>query len=386
VPARNEERNIERCVRSLLSQPYASWELIVVDDGSTDATPAILSRLAAGSPRLRVMRAPPLPAGWVGKNAALTAGSAVASGDWLLFVDADTTHERGMLPAVIAFAEAHQVDMLSLLTHQEMHTFWERAVLPAIFTSIAQAGSLAEVNDPRTTISWANGQFILIRRATYDALGGHAAIRSRVVEDFALAVLVKRRGYRLMLADGRAWVRTRMYESLRGIWDGFSKGLSSRQSRPLRSLTGAARDIAAVAVPLGLLAVGARAVASGSPSTWGVLALAAGVLMLGWQLVVGVVLARQMRIPAAYGLLRPVGILTYAGIKLNAGYLLLTGRGVPWKGRRYNEPAGALQRQGPSEVGEGGLTSGGEAATSARDGSAMAREADPEPRESREPR
>jgi glycosyltransferase involved in cell wall biosynthesis len=383
VPARNEERNIERCIRSLLSQSYESWELIVVDDGSTDATPAILARLAADSPRLRVLKAPPLPAGWVGKCAALAAGSAVATGDWLLFADADTAHEPGTLAAVISFAEMHGVDMLSLLTHQEMHTFWERTVLPTIFTSIAQAGSLAEVNDTRSLIAWANGQFILIRRATYDAIGGHAAIRSRVVEDFALAVVVKRQGHRLMLADGRAWVRTRMYESLRGIWDGFSKGLSSRRSRPLRSFVGAIRDLAAVVVPLGLLLVGAVGAARGSSRAWPALALAAGALMLGWQLAVGLVLARQMRIPAVYGLLRPLGIVVYAAIKLNAAGLLLTGRGVPWKGRRYNEAAlqspEAGPRELPSTVSDEREAPGGDAAVPVRSGAEPAGKPDPEP-------
>lgn len=337
VPARDEERNIERCIRSLLDQAYGPWELVVVDDGSTDETPAILAGLAARSSRLRVLTAPPLPPGWVGKNAALAAGSAVTAGDWLLFVDADTTHERGMLEAVIAFAEAHGVDMLSLVTHQEMHGFWERTALPAIFTSIAQTGSVLEVNDPRSPAAWANGQFILIRRAVYEAIGGHAAVRSRVLEDFAIAALVKRRGYRLMLADGRAWVRTHMHDSLSEIWTGFSKSLSSRQASPVRRLAGAARDLVRVALPLTLLVGGALTISRSGASAWPALALAGGAVMLGWELAAGIVLARVMRIPVGYGLLRPLGIAIYGGIKLNAAYLLLSGRGVAWKGRSYNE-------------------------------------------------
>lgn len=341
VPARNEERSIEACVRSLLNQSYTEYDVVVVDDRSEDATPAILSRLAAESPRLRVMSAPPLPPGWFGKSWALATASAQATSEWLLFTDADTEHQPGTLAAVIAFAEARDLHMLSLITNQQLVSFWERAVLPAIFGVLLQVGgSLEEVNDPRSPVAKANGQFILIRRAVYEAVGGFGAIRDRIPVDYAMARLVKGSGYRIMMAGGADWVQTRMYHSLGEIWEGFSKNVFFGAGQRLtRVLGGGVVVMLLLLGPFALAGMGTAWLARDGSSIWSWLVLSVGGLGIVWQMVRGIAMAHGMRIPLAYGLLHPLGAAIFVGICLNSAFRILSGRGVSWKGRRYYEAA-----------------------------------------------
>ncbi len=349
VPARNEERGIEACVRSLVDQSYANYDVVVVDDGSEDATPAILQRLAAESPRLRVMRAPSLPPGWVGQTWAWQTGAGQATGEWLLFTDADTEHEPGMLAAVIAFAESRGLDMLSLITAQTLGSWGERIVLPAIFiVSLQTGGSLEEANDPQSPVAMANGQFILIRRAVYETAGGFGMIRGEVLNDGALARLIKGHGYRIMLADGRHWVRTRMYHSLGEIWRGFSKNAFFAVKQSLaRVLVGAALLLGLSLGPFVLAGLAVTWLVTGTGNFWAWLALLFGGLGIVWQMVRGVGMAYSMRISLGYGLLHPLGLIILAGILLNSAFLILSGRGVTWKGRGYHGQRATAERSAP---------------------------------------
>ncbi len=337
VPARDEERGIEACVRSLLDQTYANYELTVVDDRSEDATPAILQRLAGESSRLRVIAAPPLPVGWVGQTWAWRTAAVPATSEWLLFTDADTQHEPRTLAAVVAFAESHDLDMLSLITGQELVTFWERAIMPAIFALAMQAGgSLEEVNDPASPVAKANGQFILIRRAVLEAVGGHEAVRGEVLNDQAMARLIKGHGYRIILADGRDWVRTRMYHSLREIWGGFTKNVFFAAKQSLaKVLFGAIVLLSLSLGPFALTGLGIAWLVTGSGGFWPWLALSLGGLGILWQVVRGAGMAAALRVPIAYGVFHPLGVSVFVGIMLNSAFQVLSGRGVTWKGRAY---------------------------------------------------
>ncbi|RME08074.1 MAG: glycosyltransferase, partial [Anaerolineae bacterium] len=225
VPARNEERNIRRCVAALLAQSYPQLEVIVVDDCSQDDTPRILAEMAAAQPRLRVHRGEPLPAGWAGKPHALQQGARLARGEWLCFVDADTFAHPDLLSSVYLAAREHHADLFTILTDQELGSFWEKVVLPLVFIGLSFGFPADRVNDPTQAEAIANGQFILIRRQVYQALGGHAAIKNRIDEDKALAEVVKGAGYRLVFADGRTLARTRMYTSLAEMWEGWTKNI-----------------------------------------------------------------------------------------------------------------------------------------------------------------
>jgi len=338
VPARNEARNIQRCVDCLLAQTYPDFELIVLDDRSTDATPQILQSLAARDPRLTVLNGAELPPGWAGKPHALFQAARLARADWLCFVDADTFAHPSALASVYAMAQATRADLFTILTGQEVPTFWERVVLPLVFTGLSVGFSPRKVNDPSRKDAIANGQFILIKRSVYDAVGGHAKLKASIVEDKDLAVLVKGAGYRLVIADGRQVAQTRMYTSLPEMWEGWTKniflGLSGSAGLLLLGAFGAFLSlVAALALPLWLLAglVWWAAV----PASAGWLGAAEAALLWAWLVFWRVRVLRDMRIPSWYALTVPLGAAIFAAMMFASTWKVLSGQGVTWKGRRY---------------------------------------------------
>jgi glycosyltransferase involved in cell wall biosynthesis len=222
VPARNEEASLADCLQSLVSQTGVAFEIIVVDDHSTDRTRAI----ATSFPGVRVIEAGPLPPGWTGKNNAVTAGAKAAHGQWLLFTDADTIHLPGSLAAALKEAQDNGAELLSYSPEQIAVTFWEMATLPVVFAELARQYSPSKVSDPSSPIAAANGQYILIRHATYDAVGGHAAIAGNILEDVALARAVKSSGRKISFRYAGTAIRTRMYRNYRQLRDGWTKNLA----------------------------------------------------------------------------------------------------------------------------------------------------------------
>ncbi len=230
IPARNEEANLGDCLRSLVGQDGVSHEVIVVDDGSTDGTRGIAKSFAG----VRVIAAPPLPPGWTGKNNAVVAGAAAARGAWLLFTDADTMHVPGSLARALAEGKEHGADMLSYSPEQIAVTFWEMAVLPVVFAELAREYPPKEVSDPASPIAAANGQYILIRREAYEAVGGHRAIADNLLEDVALARAMKAAGRKIRFRYAADVVRTRMYRNFRQLREGWTKNLALLFPRPRR--------------------------------------------------------------------------------------------------------------------------------------------------------
>ncbi len=340
VPARNEQRNIQRCVQALLEQSYASLEVIVVDDRSSDETPALLAELLARRgdkpPALRVLHGAELPEGWAGKPHALAQGADRARGDWLCFVDADTFASPHLIAATLAAAEAHQADMFSIFTSQELGSFWECAIQPLIFTALSVGFAPRRVNDARRPEALANGQFILIRRSVYTALGGHQAIRQHVVEDKALAELVKRNGYRLLVGDGRLVASTRMYTSLAEIWEGWTKNIYLGMRHRLGLLlVGALLGLTgALILPAWLLGGLGLYLATGQPMTALIagqgLALWTALIYARWQV------CRTFGISPWYAFTLPLGAAVFTAMMGASAFKVLTGRGVTWKGRRYH--------------------------------------------------
>lgn len=222
IPARNEEAALGTCLRSLVSQPGIPFEIIVVNDHSTDRT----AEIAASFAGVRVIEAGPLPAGWTGKNNAVTAGARAARGSWLLFTDADTIHSPGSLVSAVVEAEDHHADLLSYSPEQITVTFWEMAVLPVVFAELARQYSPSKVSDPSSAHAAANGQYILITRDAYDAVGGHAALATSILEDVALARAVKASGRTIRFRYAADAVRTRMYRNFRELREGWTKNLA----------------------------------------------------------------------------------------------------------------------------------------------------------------
>ena len=211
-------------VESLAAQPEIA-EVIVVNDQSSDRTGAILAELAARILNLRVIDAGELPAGWFGKNHAVSIGAAAASEDWLLFTDADTYHSLGSTRRALTDAVDHNAVLVSYSPEQEMETFWERALIPFVYCRLAARFSFARVNDPRHADAAANGQFLLILRDVYQEIGGHAAVAGEILEDVALARRVKRHGCGIYFTAPIGIVRTRMYRSFGAMWQGWTKNL-----------------------------------------------------------------------------------------------------------------------------------------------------------------
>lgn len=222
VPARNEEASLAACLESLVTQAGISFEVLVVNDASTDRT----AEIAHSFPSVRVMDAPPLPPGWTGKNNAVTAGAKNAAGSWLLFTDADTVHFPGSLAKAVAEATEHGAALLSYSPSQEVHGFWEKCLMPVIFAELASTFRPIDVSNPASPAAAANGQYLLISREAYDAVGGHAAIAGSILEDVALARAVKSSGRKIFFRYGGEAIRTRMYRSFQQMREGWTKNLA----------------------------------------------------------------------------------------------------------------------------------------------------------------
>src|SRR6202049_2177750 len=224
VPARNEEATIAAAVESLAAQPGIK-EIIVIDDQSTDGTGAALQQLSSRYAQLRVLETKELPEGWVGKNYAVSLGAAQATGDWLLFTDADGVHLPGSTAHALADAAKTGAGLVSYSPEQETHAWWEKALIPFVYTRLAHKYSYAEVNHPDSPAAAASGQYLLIRREEYVRIGGHAAVAGEVLEDVALARLAKQAGIRLYFASGHGIMRVRMYRTFVTMWQGWTKNL-----------------------------------------------------------------------------------------------------------------------------------------------------------------
>jgi len=230
VPARNEEASLDACLRSLIAQSGVDFEIVVVDDDSSDRT----RQIALSFPGVRVIDAPPLPQGWVGKNNALVAGAEAARGEWLLFTDADTVHLPGSLARAIAEARHRGAALLSYSPRQEVHGLLQSAVMPVIFAELATTYRPSRISDPASGAAAANGQYLLITRAAYGAVGGHRAVASSLLEDVALARSVKASGRKIFFRYAGDAVHTRMYRSFSQLAEGWTKNLALLFPSPLR--------------------------------------------------------------------------------------------------------------------------------------------------------
>jgi chlorobactene glucosyltransferase len=336
IPARNEARNIERCVRSVLSTRYPSVEVIVVDDHSSDATATIARDIAASDSRLRVIDAPPLPAGWFGKQWACAAGASGARGEILVFTDADTQHASDLLPRVVNAMHERRADLLSVAGHQEMHSFWERVIQPQMFALIAirYGGTEHMSNARRPEDAIANGQFIAVSRVAYDALGGHALVRDRVAEDLSMAQEFVRTGRRVVVLLAREQLSTHMYASLREIVGGWRKNVyaggrhasvGGAFGRSLYPAILIAVPLIGLAPPIALVFAAGGALSSGW-LVWSAIAVAAA---LGFWTTI----YRFINAPVRYVLLYPLGLAMLLYIAIGA---VLRGRRVEWKERTYD--------------------------------------------------
>lgn len=352
IPARNEGHNIERVVSSVTASDHPDFEVVVVDDGSDDGTGDLARALPAGNARrLRVLEGEELPEGWMGKPWACWQGYRRAMGDVLLFTDADTIHHPELLGRAVAELGRSGAGALSLVGVQLMESFWERLIQPQIF--MAMLFRFPDMGRSLPPERWrdavANGQYLLFRRDTYEALGGHERVKGAVVEDLRFAQILVEEGYGLAMRRAEKHLATRMYRSLAELVAGWSKNIirggiqtlppALRPWMPITSMAAtAALWLAPALVLFGTAGVHAwGAVAGGEP--WAVAAATSTGALLTWS---GAVVAAsalfwmavsyRFGAPARYGPLYPLGALMTVYIMGRAWHRM--GR-VEWKGRRY---------------------------------------------------
>ena len=335
VPARNEVGNIGKCLAGLTAQRGlgAGSSITVVDDGSQDGTAEAVARAAGNDRRISCIEAGPLPAGWMGKPHACWRGATPADAEWLCFVDADVRAAPDLVATAIEAAERNGIDMLSLTPFQELGSFWERLIIPAGLVLVACAKDLRLVDDPASSEVAANGQFILIRRGVYFALGGHEAVRDEICEDKALAARVKRAGYCFRLLGAEHLAHTRMYTDLASLWEGLSKNAIEIMGDGPSTIAVATAGMVLAWATL-LLPVLAAADFLQRPSAIAGIGCALALLASAAALGIQIGTARHFRVPMVYGLLLPCAYTAVAALAWRSVALRRDGR-VTWKGRTY---------------------------------------------------
>jgi glycosyltransferase involved in cell wall biosynthesis len=331
VPARNEEGCLDACLESLAGQQNVSFEIIVVNDASTDRTAAI-ARSFTG---VKLIEAGPLPEGWTGKSNAAYTGAQQARGSWLLFTDADTVHLPGSLARALAEVKSSGAEMLSYSPAQELHGFVQRSVMPVIFAELAATYKPREVSDPSSPAAAANGQYLLITREAYDAVGGHAAIANCLLEDVELARAVKRSGRRIRFRFGGDAVGTRMYRNFPQLVEGWTKNLALLFRSPVRlALT---RLLEFLAIVVGV----AFAVLNRSDMRMAVIAaIAAALIYLNFLRRI-----RKAHAGTASSALAFFGLPIFSYLLLRSKLYYKWHRSVTWKGRQYSTAASSAQSE-----------------------------------------
>ena len=333
VPARNEALNIERCVRSLLQQDYGVFEIIVLDDGSTDKTPELLDGLMKESAgRLQILRGEALPDGWHGKTWACFQLSRMAKGELLLFTDADTMHKSDALRRSVGSLMDSGSDMLSIMPHQELGSFWEKLLVPLIHVILLCYLPIRLVRtSPNPAFSFANGQFILFRRDFYERIDGHAAVRNAIVEDVWLCRAVKKAGGRVAAYNGSDIVSCRMYRNFKEIWEGFSKNLFAAIGYSTPGLFMLVTVIAALYVAPYLFIASSVLMGDFSVSMF---------WLPFFQITVAIIcrlaIARGFHQSLILSLLHVISQSVLIAIAINSFMMIKYGKGAYWKGRNYN--------------------------------------------------
>jgi chlorobactene glucosyltransferase len=340
VPARNEERCIEVCVRSLVAQNYERLEVLVLDDHSSDATAAIVQRILDELPgeqkeRLRLLSGAPLATGWVGKNFACHQLAQQARGDYLLFTDADTVHTPGMAGAVLATMREQHVALLTGQPEMVTGSLGERLIVPLLNFTILTLLPVALIpRRPETSLATGNGQLLCFQRATYEEIGGHAVLKERILEDVLLARAVKAAGRRIIFVDALLLVRCRMYASFAEVWAGFSKNLFAFYSYKLPfALVALLLNLALFVLPPLLLLA---ALLLTLPPLVISCALSAYLLAVLMRVLLSLRFTRRQRgVALLLCLLHPLSILLECLILVNSIRWHYRKAGTVWKGRHY---------------------------------------------------
>lgn len=356
VPARNEAEMLPKTLPGLLQQNYPDYEVVLVDDGSSDGTGDVAERIARSLPpeaaaRLRLIRSrEALPPGWVGKNHALhlafesvcaQASSSARPSEWVLATDADIVFHPQALRAGLSIAEQKQADLVTIFAFMQCESFWEKLMMPGFGLLISSVFPQKLINSPRASVALASGGYILMRREVWAKQGGYRAIQSEMIDDLNTARLVKHSGHRIFASATRDLISTRMYESFSEVWEGLRKNaFAGHRFNIVKALAAAGGYLLCNALPLGVLAwFGVRWLSGGGkavgPEVTAVTLAAAEYFLVG---LLHMPVLRYLYIGAGYGLLSPLAATLYAVITVESMLRTLAGGGVSWKARQYGKP------------------------------------------------
>lgn len=332
IPARDEAANIGPTIRALLVQEYPHFEVVVLDDGSTDETAAIARNAGSGDPRLTVAQGKSLPEGWLGKNWACHQLSRTASGDIFIFTDADVRWQSGALRAVVGAMQTTDADLFTVWPTQITHTWPERLVVPLM--ALVVLGYLPVIGthySPLSAFAAANGQCMVWRRDSYDIVGGHVPVRDNVLEDVTLARIVKQHGLRLRMADGNRLISCRMYEGWPQVRDGYAKNILAGYGNSVTLLLLATLfHWSLFLFPWIWLAVGNNLRLDGAWPAWPLAMIALGLL-------VRMLTASFTRQRIVDGLGLPLSVLLMTRIAFQAAGWHYRYGGPRWKGRSLSQ-------------------------------------------------
>ncbi len=333
IPARDEEANIEACLESLRKQDYPNFEILVMDDNSSDSTADIVNRIAATDDRIQLFRGEPLPENWAGKPFACYQLAQKAKGSWLLFVDADTTHAPHMLRSVLALALEFNSSLLSGFPRQIATSLSQKIAIPVLYFVIMSWLPLWWLQrSKKLKPSLAIGQFLLFPTKEYWRIGGHKAVRSRILEDVWLGVEINRYGGRHVAVDLSPVVSCNMYQNVGAMWEGFIKWMYSVAALSRAALVGLlVAGYAFFLAPFYWLWNDLFVVAA--PSSWRPIIIFQVVMIIVMRWLVD----RRFKEPVISTFLHPIGFSFLILTALYAGSRQVVGAGVRWKKRLYGE-------------------------------------------------
>ncbi len=333
LPVRNQAVTIGECMESLTHLNYQNREIIVVEGGSTDGTGKILQKYQG---KVGFVDEEPLPPGWVGKNWACHLGFLKAQGQLLLFTDGDSVHSYDSLTRAVDYLQSSNIDLFSLAPRPILKSFWEKVLQPPIFLLIMLFVGGKWVNDDKKPNALGNGQYMLFRREAYEKIGGHKAVRDKIIEDYSLARLLKQSGMKLRVVNAPDAVGVRMYASLGEIWRGWRKNFYTVAGS--RATTRAVLRLVLMftlfVLPFIIFAWGVFFALSSSVSIY----LLTGAFMSGLLWLGIIVLDHSIDIGLGYALMFPLAILVYIGIGIDSTLRGVLGLGFTWKGRVYGQP------------------------------------------------
>ncbi|MEA2016703.1 MAG: glycosyltransferase family 2 protein [Actinomycetota bacterium] len=332
IPARNEEFNIKRCIKSLLKQDYTNIEILVLDDGSTDDTPFIVKELEKKDSRVKLFTGKPLKEGWLGKSYACWQLSKHAKGEYLVFTDADTLHFKNSISNLIGTLTRNKLDVLSAIPRQIMVSLHERMVITWVHFGIMVLLPLVLVKKLKHPLfSTANGQCMLFKSEVYKKIGGHKSIKTKILEDIHISKQVKRCGFKIMIFDASRSIHCRMYRNFSHLIKGFSKFMFAAFDYHVLTITVVISIITALfLLPFIFLLIGILLF------NWSYATINLLIIQIFMILIMRIIMTIRLRGRVADTFLHPLSMIYIILICINSVFQAKFGEGVSWKDRRYD--------------------------------------------------